>query len=466
MAPVIKVCRDVAQGTAHMRAQRTEYMPKHPAEELANYESRLRAAPLFNAFARTTEGLTGMVFRDDPTLGEDVPQKINDLIENIDGQGTHLDVFAKTLFEDALEAGHAAIFVDAPIVNVGRELTDEEERMLGVRPYWVHVKAEDIVNWRTARIGGRIVLTQVTLRQRVIEADGEFGEDAVTLYRVLRREVTDDGVHITLELWRQEKDDEQPQRQGAPLPITNVTEIPLVPIYTKRVDVLESRPPLLDLAYTNIAHWNVSADHVYALRLASLPILVLKGVDADSEVPVGPNTALKLPSPDMDAKYAESAFDATAKQLDAFKTDMAALGLNMLQHETRRAETATANRLDKSEQDSALATAARSLQDALEGALAFTAEFMALDEGGSVTVNRDFERLQLTAQDIAAYSQLESNLQITLATLHKVLDEAGALPDDFDSEAEVEELDRGSVMDGEDAAPTVPTTITVPETVP
>jgi hypothetical protein len=385
---------------------------------------------------RSIKGLSGMVFRQDPELGEDVPAKIAQDLEDVDLAGTHVDPFMRSIFEDALEAGHAAILVDAPQSD-GPAPNAAVEAAMGLRPYWVHIKKDDILSWRTSRVNGAVVLDQAVIREVVYEPDGEFGEKKVTRFKVYRR--ADPVTWIEYQ-----KTDGEEVTQVATGVIANVSEIPLCPVYTDKTGVLESDPPLLALAYTNVAHYQVQSDHLTALHKASVPIPVLVGVDVKAAIPVGPNVGVKVPT-DGDFKYVETtgaALGATADQITKFETQMAREGMSMLQHETRAAETAEAKRIDKSEQDSTLAVAARSLQDAIEQALGFHAQMRGLgDKGGQVVVNRDFERLTLDAQQVDAYSKLVAIGQLSLDTLWSVLAEGGVLPDNFDPDVERTQLD-------------------------
>ena len=439
MAPDIELVRDVSRGTTSIRAARQKYLPQHPAERSDDYAIRLNRSVLFNAFGRTIAGLVGMVFRRDPLLGDDVPPEIVELSENIDANGTHIAVFAKTVFGDALEVGHAAILVDAPVTD-GERLSIGQERDRGIRPFLVHIRAEDIVSWRTITVNGVEILSQVVLREIVIRPDGAFGEERIERFRVLQR---DNGV-IRFEIW--EKKDEagaEPEKTGEEGIIQNVTEIPLVPIYARKVGLLTSIPPLIDLAHTNITHYQVLSDHLHALHKASVPILVLAGAGLDEDAVVGPNMAINLPE-GATVSYVEhggSALAATSQQLKDLKTDMAVLGLGMLQHETRAAETAEAKRMDKSEQDSVLATAARSMQDGMENALGFMARMLKKPAGGSVALNRDFEKLTLDAAQIQVYSQLFSAGVISIDTLWAILQEGGALNENFDPEMERDQIE-------------------------
>lgn len=443
MAPAVTLCRDVAGGTATLRAGQTAYLPKHPGEQQRDYLIRLYRSVAFAAFAQTVEGLVGMVFRQDPQLDDDVPPAVATQTENIDLEGTHLAVFAKELFADCWVAGHGGILVDYPPAPEG--LTLATEQALGLRPYWVWYRKENILSWRTVQEGGALVLTQLVLQEQTTEPDGAFGEQPITRYRVLRRVLTPDGPTVTFATYtsRGTMTELVPGPAGV---IRNQTAIPFAPVYSARkTGFLESVPPLLDLAYVNLAHYQVQSDHLHSLHKASVPILVRIGATGASdgdEVIVGPNTALDVPT-GGDVKYVEhsgAALGQTRQQLQDFKAEMAVLGLRMLMHETRAAETAEAKRIDKAEQDSALSTAARQLQDGLELALQFHATFLGIDDGGSVAVNREFERLQLTGADIDLYAKRVAEGTLSLETLWDIMQRSGHLPEDFDPALERERI--------------------------
>src|SRR3989304_37493 len=184
--------------------------PPHPKEEPANYRIRVGRPPFFNAFLRTLDGLVGMVFRTSPELGEDVPKVVEEHWENIDKEGNHGEVFLKTVFADALEAGHCAIFVDYPAIPNPATVTRADERALDLRPYWVHVRKDEVMNFRTSRSqGGERVLDQITLRFRTHEQDEAFGDKLVVRYRVYQRI---DGT-VRWEIW-QEGEDKIPRPTG------------------------------------------------------------------------------------------------------------------------------------------------------------------------------------------------------------------------------------------------------------
>lgn len=430
MQPDVTVCRDVAEGTRRMREQGTAYLPKAELEAQQDYNARKKRTVLFNGLVRTEEGLTGMVFQDPPVFQDDVSARFLELWENIDNQGTHGDLFVKSAFTDGLEAGHHGILVDFPPVNAA--LTRAEEQALGARPYWVHYQNEDIISWRTAQRGGATILTQLVLREHTTEPDGDFGETPLERYRVYRLE----GEIVSVQVY--EIRDEKPVA-GSVATVTNQSEIPFSVFYADRTGYLTSRPPLLDLAYLNVAHYQVSSDHMWSLYKASVPLLYATGIDPGESLPVGPNVALKFPDVNSKVGYVEHSGEAlgqTRTELKDLETRMGTLGLSMLQPDTRVAETAQAKRMDKAEQNSILATAARSMQDAIENAMGYTANFLGEPAGGSVSIRADFDTLTLEPERLRVLNELVTVGNLSIETLWQIMAQGGELPDDFDPEQE------------------------------
>jgi len=439
----VELCRDVTKGTAHLRSKNRKYLPQHPGEEDPDYLRRLNLAVLFNAMERTITGLSGMVFRSDPKPGDDVPQPIQDDLENIDNAGTHFDVFAHDLFEDGLEAGHAGILVDAPVAPVapGRRLSVAEEQQAGIRPYWVHVRKEQMLGPRTIVENGRTLLQQIVIWDPTEEPDGEFGTAIVDRYRVYRR-IREGSAppRVEVEVWRKTDKDPKPVIEQPATVVTNQTEIPLAVYYAGKTGYIRSQPPLADLAHTNIAHYQTLADHRYCLHIANVPTPWITGYAKDQDqISFGPNAGIRLSAADAKIGYLEptgASFEHNMSQLQEFKADMAAMGLNMLQRDRRAAETARANEMDQNVEQSALAAAARSLQDCLEAALGFHAKFRRLTTGGSVVINREFEDQTLGPQEVEEYSQLVLRGQWSLRTLWAKLTEGHVNPEDFDPDTE------------------------------
>lgn len=441
-AAAVEICRDVFAGTRTIRAKRAKYLPRFPRETDANYDRRTAGAVLHNAFRRTVKGLMGMIFRKPPVLHDDIPPEILEHFENIDLAGRHLDTFARDVAEDAQVDGHAHILVEFPRLAVGEAATLDDERKSGARPYWISLKKQDVVRFRTATIAGKVTLTQFAYVEPSSEPDDEGFEEAEVL-RVRQYTLTPTGVVLdvwrqTGEGWDQEVEKEELKVNGDPLKV-----IPVSTVYTGRTGYMQSDPPLEDLAHENVLHFQVRSDRQNSLHICGTPIPVFIGREnTDKVLEVGSNTGIDLPT-GGDAKYLEptgSALSEMREELSDIEQRMAAMGLSMLVRQTRAAETAEAKRMDKSEGDSQLSAAARDLEDALEEAAGFHAMWMGLDSGGSLEVNRDFESTPLDASTLQVLATMVGDGKLSIETLWDLMVAGELLPDGFDPEAEKERL--------------------------
>jgi len=434
MAGAIKVCRDVAAGFERVQ----DYLTQHPKEKAENYLIRKNRRTFFNAFGRTVDGLTGMIFRRDPVLGDDVPEIIKTHWENIDYKGTHGDVFCADLVHDAIEAGHSLILVDMP--SVPKNLNAAQEKTLNVRPYWLRYSAEDVFSARSTRIGGRMVLEQIVLHEETVEADGAFGDRQVDRYRVFKRSTGS----IEWEVWTKRTTTGQEslvKDSGGVL--GNQTEIPVSVCYGKRTGFMVSRPPLKDLADLNLLHYETNSDYHHAAHIANVPVPVVTGVSDDEKLVIGPNAALMLPE-GADAKYLETqgtALGHTRQMLQDIEANMATLGLNFLSRDPRSAETATAKKIGKSESDSALTSIARSCEDAVEEALQFHANYLKEKTGGSVEINKDYIDQSLDPAEFAEITRMRELGEISRETYWSLLFAGEMLPPDFNADDEQMKLD-------------------------
>lgn len=484
MEPRWTLCRDVYGGTERLRENYKDHLWQAVGETDEEFKKRASQLEVFPAMKQTVDGLTGVVFRVEPKLGTDVPQIIAAHCENIDGQGSHISVFLKELFRDALRDGHQGILVDVPVtIAEGKRkfTTSGQEQRAGVRPIWIQIYPDNILSWRVGIRDGRVILTQLVVRETSEEPDGIFSSTDVTRYRKYKIEET--GL-VSFRIWNEdqvnnwtERSYEEPESAGF---ITNQVEIPFVCVYGgPRLGPLVSVPPLIDLAHANISHTNVVSDRRNGLHSAMHPILVVKGrqrkpqavseaaaKDADDTMDLGPGVGIDLPAtPDADVKYVEHAGKALGEgrnEIQDIEKRMAAMGLAMLQHDTRAAETAEAKRIEKDEKTANLSSAARSLQDGAEMCLIYHANYMRLPQGGSLIVNRQFEVKPLEPSMVTALSNMVGNGQLSLETLWKIMERQELLPEEFESEDELARIIAGGMVPGVGVEPPEPEEEVVP----
>jgi hypothetical protein len=282
-------------GTDAMRKAGKKYLPQWPAEDQKSYDARLATATLFPAYARTVSVLTGKPFSKPVTIGEDVPQKIKDWLENIDLEGRNLHAFAADLCAEALGYGLCGILVDCPKGMDVKTVADEQKA--GIRPYFVHVRHGSILGWRAEKLNGKMVLTQLRLLELVDTPDGAFGISQVEQVRVLepgkwtvyRKQKGVDGV----ETW-------VIAEEGA----TTIDVIPFIPVYGFRKDFMIGSAPMIELAHANVEHWQSKCDQQTILHIARVPMLFAKDI-GEAPIVVGAGAFISATSKDADVKYVE-----------------------------------------------------------------------------------------------------------------------------------------------------------------
>jgi hypothetical protein len=323
-----------------------------------------------------------------------VPGKIKEWLEDVDMQGRNESRFSQEVFTAALKDGVTHLLVDYPQAEGVATLADEKAAAL--RPYWVHIKADQVIGWRFVVVNGKQVLSQVRIAECQEVPDGDYGKTEAKRIRVLNRD--------SFEIW-EERASEKGESEWVLIQEGALTLgfIPLVTImFGEQLSPMTAAPPLEDLAYLNLAHWQSSSDQRNILHFARVPLLFGKGLtDAGGRAPgeegsnfeVGVNRLIHSTNPEADLKVVEHSgkcIEAGRQDLKDLEDQMALFGLTLMLPKGGQV-TATQSASDKSENDSALRGWAMILKDCLELALSYMAQWAKLgDKGGSVTVNTDF----------------------------------------------------------------------------
>jgi len=454
-----KLPRALMQGTRGMRAagaravgnaQFTEWLPKEPAETPAAYTARLFRSTLFNGFRKTVKDMTGKVFQREITIEEDVPDELKMLAENIDLAGRHLNVFGRDVFFDGMQTGINYILVEMPPALTkpdGSVVTVADEQAAAIRPYLVHIKAEDLIGFKSTLVNGVVTLTQVRIREDATIPDGDFCETTVEQIRMLEPG--------TWAIWRKaEVSNGRKEWQLFEEGTTSLTYIPLVPVYINRTGFMLGEPPLEDLADLNVAHWQSSSDQRNILHVARVPILFGAGFSSDDTIAIGANTMVR--SSDVNAKLAwvEHTGAAIASGRDDLKDlefQMQVQGLQLIMPQPG-GKTATGEVRDEAKENSPLAMMAMALGDALECAFGMMAYYLQLpkpapkagedgdDRGGSIDVNTDFGVGTGSGIDLTLLLQAAVAGKISKETFWAEMKRRDILADNFDADVEKDRL--------------------------
>ena len=295
---------DLMQGTYGMRRRHRRYLPQEPRELDESYDNRLARSVVPPYYQRLERMLAGMLTRK-PVRLNDTSDNIREQLFDVDLQGNDLNVWTYETARKLVRYGHIGTLVDAP--------SD------GGRPYWCTYTPRQILGWRTEAKDGQQQLTMLRLLESVIVPDGLYGEKAVQQVRVL-----------TLGAYELHQKQDNSEFKIVEEGNTSLSEIPFSVAYSNRVNYLESRPPLEDIAELNLKTYQIQSDLDNILHVSCVPMLAFYGFpSAAEEVSAGPGEAIAFPA-DGRAEYIEpggTSFEYQFKRLEQLAGQINELGL-------------------------------------------------------------------------------------------------------------------------------------------
>jgi len=405
---------DLMQGTYGMRKKHRRYLPQEPRELDESYDNRLARSVCPPYYQRLERMLAGMLTRK-PVRLTDTADIIQEQLFNVDLQNNDLNVWTYETTRKMVRYGHVGTLVDAPKAEYEG------------RPYWCTYTPREILGWRYE--GSELV--QLRLMEKVVLPDGEYGEKTAEQVRVLTP-----GEYKIYQ--KQKNTNFELIDEGT----TSLDKIPFSVAYANRLNIMESRPPLEDIAELNLKTYQVQSDLDNQLHISAVPMLAFFGFpSAAEEVSAGPGEAIAFPA-DGRAEYIEpkgTSFDHQFKRLEQIAGQINELGLSAVLGQKLSAETAEAKRLDRSQGDSTMMVIAQNMQDMIDNSLQFHAQYLGnTTAAGSSYVNRDFLGARLDPQEVGSLLQLYTAGTITQETLLNQLSEGEVLGDEFDVDAELE----------------------------
>lgn len=433
MAPLWDKVSSILGGTETMRGAGTLYLPQHDRESNAAYDERLNRTVLINTTEQTLGGWVGRPFAKPMQVNADVPSELVDLLPDVDRQGNDLDVFCRNWFRDGLAKGFSHVLVDFPALMGDGPRTLADDRSAGLRPYLVHVPPENIISAHCEVMDGVEVLTHVRVHEQQIVRDG-FEEAVIDRIRVYEPGL--------VELY--EKRGTKGREDWVVVESYNydLPYIPLVTFYAQREGFMLSKPPLLDLVNMNIAHWQSQSDQTAVLTVARFPMLASSGMMDDDEVVVGPNQWLATRDPQGRVYYVEHSGKAiNSGRLDLLDLEekMAKYGAEFLTKKPGR-QTATARSLDSAEAVSPLQDMTHRFVDSVNLAMQYAADWMGLDNGGTVDLNTDFGLSSSDGGALTALSNARQSRDISREAYLRELQRYNVLDRSFDVDVDGELL--------------------------
>jgi len=439
-----EIMKAVTNGTEYLRDNSEAFLPLEPREDYTAYLSRVNRAVFSPYTQRLIRAATGLIMRKPIALIGD-PYWTDVFAKDVDGCGSDLDEYARRVLICSLTYGQSHILVDYPAPTGALSLA--EERAQNRRPYWIEIDPTNIYGWRLDREVNYGSLIQVRIAEKAVVPSGEFGEQVFDQVRVIEpgkfsiyRKVSPKKDLINLEDSSYAGNFDGPENEKNYELVDSgefsLGEVPLVSVYSGKTDTLTSKPPLLDIAYLNLAHFQRQADLIHSLHVASQPMLVLEGWDDQTkDMSISVNYAMAT-QPGNKVYYVEpasSAFEAQTNEIQELQVQMSTLGISTLSQQKFVAESADARRLDRVDTNSMLSMVSLELEQKLQKVFNLSANYLGM-EPPEVKISRDFDIERLIGQDITALTSLFDQKVIDREEFRDILVQGEVLPNASETE--------------------------------
>ncbi|MDD4931642.1 MAG: DUF4055 domain-containing protein [Candidatus Colwellbacteria bacterium] len=400
------------------------YLPRLSGQTDEEYTRYLARGSLFNAAARTLQGLVGAIIRKEADIN--VSENVMNILKDITLARQSIHEVIRLAVEHILSYGFYGLLVDMP-----------EGDDPGKVPYIALYQARDILNWKTEKIGGEEKIMMVVLKEIVKEAVDEFTSVDTDQIRVLLLDATT-GAYIQRiyrkvdgtanEEWTQYGADILPKKQGLAM-----QEIPFVFINASSASPFPSKPPLLDVANINVKHWQLSTDYFHGLHFCAMPTPWAAGFQVAGSLFIGAEKAWISDDPNAKCGYLEftgTGLGALEKALDKLEKLMAVLGARLLEEQKAGVEAARAIELRTSGDSATLVSIVSAVEEGVGKALEFVVQWIGDTKEPEIEMNRNFVSQKLTPQEITALLQAVQAGQISQDTFLYNLQNGEVLPPD------------------------------------
>lgn len=432
-------------GTPAMRHAGAAYLPQHTEESDTNWNERLGVNILFNAMEITLEHFVGRPFSDPVRLNTDVPESIVEDSKNIDLQGNDMSSFCRQWFREGLAKGYAHVMIDMPAMNeearVGRTRADDNAD--GRRPFWQLIRPENMIFAEAMIIVDPVSgelrehYTHVRLHEVVIERVG-FAQVVKQRIRVL-----EPGKFQVFELRKVKgrKEVWVSIEEGT----TGIDFIPIVTYYASRKSFLLTKPPLEDLGFLNIRHWQSMSDQINILTVVRFPMLAVAGAtdQAGTVMKIGPRQLLTTKDANGRFYYVEhtgASIESGWRELEKLEEEMEAYGATFLKKDPGN-ETATGRALDSAESVTPLQDMTTRFIDSVNNALSIHGFWLReKGGGGTVTITTEFGPEEVTKEDASLLEKLRTGRDISRLAFIKENKRRGVLTDEYDEAEDLKQI--------------------------
>ena len=445
--PYYQVIDDCLKGELVIKWRRERYLPRasrddNTASAKDRYETILADAVFYNVVRAHAEFMTGQVFMRPPII--DLPEKLDKIKENSDGNGLPFVQLARQLVWDLVTFSRFGIFVDYPHMEYGNTTAYEIDSGQ-IFPMITRYRPWQIANWRTELRAGREVLTLVVIQE--IGNTTTDGYDHVDFSRIKVLRLNTKG-QFQVEIYKSDVISElvrfgrpdynyfdsriglssQAQQNRyytdylASYPANFLADFrtrahhelisKTVPTDSKgqpfdripfvfggsRFNTPEvERPQMFDIASVNLGHYRDSALNQQMLRYSGSGTPWFSGLNRQwikqvmrGRLALGSSAAIKLPTGGSAGMLQGVANSSIREAMQDKWNYMAALGARVLTGSQMEQKTATEFSLETSEFNSGLALIALNVGKALSEALKFAGQYLGIEEQPNVDLLTEY----------------------------------------------------------------------------
>ncbi|MDX7985991.1 DUF4055 domain-containing protein [Xenorhabdus sp. 12] len=427
---------DCVDGERVIKSRKERYLP-HPADKKEKddasnkrYERYLLRASFINATGRTLIGLLGIAFNKPVKI--DISGGIEYLKTDINGEGQPLTQMIRDALSQVLQRGRAGLLSDFS----GSGIQSEAEKG---RPYIRLFTAKEIINWRVTNGKTSLVVVHYKEPKDTDYFDLQLIDHWIELRliegKAYSRHWYQDGNLIAHD-WVELKD-----ATGQPL-----SELPWSWIGSMNNDHTPDAPPLADIAYVNIKHYQAEADIAESAHTVGQPMVALTGLTeawADKYFSdgftVGSRNGVLLPQ-NADMKFAQpEERNIQITVAERREKQMAMLGAKLVERGTS-ARTATQAEDEAQTDNSVLSLCAGNVEQAFNRAFQFCIQFAGSGEA-AIELNKLYDIARLDSAAITALLASVQSGAMRMIDFVKYQQSVNIVPQDEKPEDIIEELE-------------------------
>jgi len=454
--------RDCMAGERAIKAKGEEYLPRLSGMSDDEYLRYKKKVHFFGATARVADGLHGAVFSKPPQIAGEVPEQVLDAIRDVDLLGTTLDQFASDVVWDAMLTNWGGILVDYSKDAETVPLAEAEQRGYGAFMKWY--QAESVINWRYGLVNGKEKLVMLVLHEPYSEVNplDQFTEETFSRYRVLRLSLREGGFgEYVQDIYDDQVSMDTPVERDIPIRIRGeaLYHIPFYPVPGK----LPEKAMLLDLSFLNIGHYQESADYQNGKHYTSIPTPIATGCYPETDENgnakptfIGGTKFLHFNNESgapIDVRFLEfsgQGMKALRDGINLTESQMAIMGAHIITAEKKGVESAAVAGIHRAGENGVLGAFTRNVSEQITKAVRMFLYWNGFEaESGDFDyqLNTDYETRADEARMLQVLLQGRQAGEFPKVTLYRFLKKAEAIPDDWDFDTFLAELESDTEWD-------------------